>query len=68
MDTSKMIKAYCLKTKEKDVPMHDAVVSKTERGGYIAKGHDGKGNKMSAILSEEKALKAVADGVAKKDF
>jgi hypothetical protein len=68
MDTSKMIKAYCLKTKEKNVPMHDAVVSKTERGGYIAKGHDGKGNKMSAILSEEKALKAIEDGVAKKDF
>ncbi|RFM29755.1 hypothetical protein [Deminuibacter soli] len=68
MDTSKMIKAYCLKTKEKDVPMHDAVVSKTEKGGYIAKGNDGKGNKMSAILSEAKALKAIEDGVAKKDF
>jgi hypothetical protein len=68
MDTSKMIKAYCLKTKEKDVPMHDAVISKTEKGGYIAKGNDGKGNKMSAILSEAKALKAIEDGVAKKDF
>ncbi|MDE1192601.1 MAG: hypothetical protein PW786_10755 [Arachidicoccus sp.] len=68
MDTSKFIKAYCLKTKEKDVPMHNAVVSKTARGGYIAKGDDGKGNKMSAILSETKALKAIADGVAKKDF
>jgi hypothetical protein len=68
MDTSKMIKAYCLKTKEKDVPMQNATISKTARGGYIAKGDDGKGNKMSAILSEEKALKAIADGVAKKDF
>ncbi|HVX51044.1 MAG TPA: hypothetical protein VHB48_12845 [Chitinophagaceae bacterium] len=68
MDTSKMIKAYCLKTKEKDVPMQNAVISKTAKGGYIAKGDDGKGNKMSAILNEQKALQAIADGVAKKDF
>jgi len=68
MDTSKMIKAYCLKTKEKDVPMQNAVISKTARGGYIAKGDDGKGNKMSAILGEEKALQAIKDGVAKQDF
>lgn len=68
MDTSKMIKAYCLKTKEKDVPMQNAIISKTARGGYIAKGDDGKGNKMSAILGEEKALQAIKDGVAKQDF
>lgn len=68
MDTSKMIKAYCLKTKEKNVPMHDAVISKTARGGYIANGNDGKGNKMAAILSEAKALQAIADGVATKGF
>lgn len=63
-----MIKAYCLKTKEKNVPMHDAVVSKTAKGGYIANGHDGKGNKMAAIMSEAKALKAIEDGVATKGF
>lgn len=68
MDTSKFLTAYCLKTKEKNVPMHDAIVSKTARGGYIAKGNDGKGNKMSAILSEAKALQAIKDGVAKQDF
>jgi len=68
VDTSKFITAYCLKTKEKNVPMHDAVISKTARGGYIAKGNDGKGNKMSAILGEEKALQAIKDGVAKQDF
>ena len=68
MDTSKMIKAYCLKTKEKNVPMHDAVVTKTARGGYMASGNDGKGNKMAAILSEANALKAISDGVAKKGF
>ncbi len=68
MDSSKMITAYCLKTKEKNVPMQDAVITKTARGGYMAQGHDGNGNKMTAILSEAKALQAIQDGVAKKDF
>ncbi len=68
MDTTKMIKAYCLKTKEKNVPMHDAVVSKTAKGGYIAKGNDGKGNKMAAIMGEKAALQAIKDGVAKQEF
>jgi hypothetical protein len=68
MDTSKMIKAYCLKTKEKNVPMQDAVITKTARGGYMAAGHDGKGNKMAAILGEAKALQAITDGVATKAF
>ena len=68
MDTSKMIKAYCLKTKEKNVPMHDAVITKTAKGGYMASGNDGKGNKMAAILSEAKAQQAIADGVATKGY
>ncbi len=68
MDTTKMIKAYCLKTKEKNVPMQDAVITRTSRGGYIANGNDGKGNKMAAILSEAKALQAIKDGVAKQGY
>ncbi len=68
MDKSKMIKAYCLKTKEKNVPMEDAVITKTAKGGYIANGHDGKGNKMAAILSEVKAKQAIEDGVAKQGY
>ena len=68
INMSKMITAYCMKTKEKNVPMQDAVITKTARGGYMAQGHDGKGNKMAAILSETNALKAIADGVAKKGF
>ncbi len=63
-----MIKAYCLKTKEKNVPMQDAVITRTAKGGYIANGNDGKGNKMAAILSEAKALEAIKDGVAKKGY
>ena len=28
---SKMLTAYCMKTKEKNVPMQDAVITKTSR-------------------------------------
>ena len=42
MSNDNMIKAYNVKTKEKNVPVQDAVVSRTAKGGYIAKGHDGR--------------------------
>ncbi len=67
MDTSKMLKAYCMKTKEKNVPMQDAVITKTARGGYMAQGHDGKGNKMTTMLNEANAQEAIKNGVAKKE-
>lgn len=65
---AKKITAYCMKTKEKDVPMQDAVITKTSRGGYMAQGHDGKGNKMTTMLSEARAQEAIKDGVAKKGW
>lgn len=65
---AKKITAYCMKTKEKNVPMQDAVITKTSRGGYMAQGHDGKGNKMTTMLSEDRANEAVKDGVAKKGW
>lgn len=68
MDKSKMLTAYCMKTKEKNVPMHKAVITKTSRGGFMAKGEDENGNKMAAIVGKERALQAIKDGVAKKDF
>jgi len=63
-----MLTAYCMKTKEKNVPMQDAVITKTSRGGYMAQGIDDKGNKMTTMLAEAKALQAIKDGVAKKGF
>ena len=48
--------------------MQDAVVSKTAKGGYIAKGHDGKGNKLTALLGEAKALAAIKAGTAKQGW
>ncbi len=65
---SKMLTAYCMKTKEKNVPMQNAVITKTSRGGYMAQGDDGKGNKMTTMLSEATALQAVKDNVAKKSW
>ncbi|HEX4956954.1 MAG TPA: hypothetical protein VFV46_02150 [Lacibacter sp.] len=60
--------AYNVKTKEKNVPMHDAVITKTAKGGYMAQGHDGKGNKLTSLLSEAKALAAIEAGTAKKGW
>ncbi|HUN01566.1 MAG TPA: hypothetical protein PLS00_01820 [Niabella sp.] len=60
--------AYNVKTKEKNVPIQVAVVSRTAKGGYIAKGHDGKGNKLTALLGEAKALAAIKAGLAKQDW
>ena len=62
------ITAYNVKTKEKGVEVLDAVITKTAKGAYMAQGHDGKGNKMTTMLNEAKALQAIADGVAKKNF
>lgn len=58
--------AYCLKTKTKDVPMLDIVVSKTKRNSWLAQGHDGLGNKMSRIISENLKQSLVETGVAKE--
>ena len=58
--------AYNVKTKEKGVPMMDAIITKTAKGAYMAQGNDGKGNKMTTMLSEATALEAVKNGVAKK--
>lgn len=60
------ILGYCMKTKKKGVTLVDAEVSKTAKGGYMAKGHDGSKdkNKMCVMLSEANALAAVKSGDA----
>jgi hypothetical protein len=62
------IRAYNVKTKEKNVEMKDAVITKTARGGYMAQGNDGKGSKLTALMSEAKALQAIKDGMAKQGW
>lgn len=53
--------AYCLKTKEKDVPFNGKPsLELTKRGGYILKGVDANGNKMSAMISKSTAEEATS--------
>lgn len=60
--------AYDLKAKVKDVPFTEVTIEKTSRGGYIAKGFNASGNKMTTLLSEAKALAAIEAGTAKRGF
>ncbi|MEJ7768881.1 MAG: hypothetical protein WKF89_13785 [Chitinophagaceae bacterium] len=68
MSNDSTITAYNVKTKEKNVPMKDAVITKTSRGGFMAQGNDGKGNKLTTMLSESKATAAIKEGNAKKGW
>jgi len=60
--------AYNVKTKEKGVPILDAVVTKTAKGAYMVQGNDGKGNKLTTLGKEAKALAAIEAGIAKKGW
>ncbi|HEU4575442.1 MAG TPA: hypothetical protein VFS36_10610 [Chitinophagaceae bacterium] len=60
--------AYNVKTKEKGVPIQDAVIKKTAKGAYMVQGHDGKGNKLTTLVSEAKALEAIQAGIAKQGW
>lgn len=62
------IQGYSVKAKKK-VDMKDPVISKTAKGGYIAKGKCPEtGITVCAMLSEEKAQALIKSGEAKKDF
>jgi len=60
--------AYNVKTKEKGVPILDAVITKTAKGAYMVQGHDGKGNKLTTLVNEEKAMAAIKAGIAKQGW
>ncbi len=60
--------AYNVKTKEKGVPIQDAVVTKTAKGAYMVQGHDGKGNKLTTLCNEAKAMAAINAGLAKRGW
>ena len=60
--------AYNVKTKEKNVPIQNAVITKTARGAYMVQGHDGKGNKLTTLVNEEKAMAAIKAGTAKQGW
>lgn len=61
------MEGYCVKCKAKKV-MSDARMTKTVKGGFMAKGKCSCGTNMCAMMSKENAEKAVASGHAKKDY
>ena len=60
--------AYNLKTKEKNRPILNAVIFRTSKGGYLAKGEDTDGTKLNALLGATKALKCIEAGLATKGW
>jgi len=64
----KHLTAYNVKTKEKGVPILNAVVTKTAKGAYMVQGDDGKGNKLTTLCNAEKALDAIKAGIAKQGW
>jgi hypothetical protein len=65
------ILAYCMKTKEKNVPLENPIIFRRKRSrgegfSYQAQGTY-KGNKCCAMMGGEKALAAIESGVATKD-
>lgn len=67
MATDKRLTAYNVKTKEKGVPMDNAVIDKNGNR-YFAKGVASTPDKtvLCTALGEAKAIQAIKDGVAKK--
>ena len=62
-----MIQGRCMKCKEA-VNMKDPAITQTTRGGFMAKGKCPKcGTTVCAMMSKDKAEKAIKDG-AKKAF
>jgi hypothetical protein len=62
-----MVKAYCVKCKQKGVTMKNPVIHITERGGYMAKGTCLKcSTTLCAMMSKVNADAAVKSGEAKK--
>jgi len=64
-----MVEAYCVKCKKKGQKMKDAVMNKTQRGGFMAKGKcPDCGTSMCAMMSADNAEKAIKSGAAKKGY
>jgi len=62
------ITAYNVKTKEKGVEMLNAVITKTAKGAFMAQGLSATGDKLTTLMNGEKAMAAIAAGVAKKGW
>jgi Domain of unknown function (DUF5679) len=63
-----MVTGYCVKCKEKGVELTNPEIVQTKTGGFMARGKHAECNTtVCAMMSKEKAEKAVEDG-AKKSY
>ena len=61
-----MVQAYCVKCKKKGQTMQGPAISKTARGGFMAKGKCPEcGTTICAVMSKDNAEKAITAGVRK---
>ena len=65
-----VVTGYCVKCHEKGVKINNPIISKTKRGGFIAKGKCDKckTTTVCAMMSKDNAEKAMASGEAKKGY
>ena len=63
-----MVEGYCVRCKKKGQEMKNPKITKTSKGGYMAKGQCSECNtNMCAMMSKDNADKAIKQG-AKKAF
>lgn len=61
-----MVTGYCVVCKEKGVEVSAPKISKTERGGFMAKGkHEECDTTVCAMMSKVNAEKAIENGAIK---
>ena len=64
-----MVDGYCVKCKAKKTNIKDPVMSKTSKGGFIAKGKcPDCGTTVCRIMGKDAAEAAMASGEVKKGF
>lgn len=64
MENEITLTAYNVKTKQKNVPILNAVIKKTKKGAYMAQGVAEDGAKLVTLMSKEKADAVVKAGLA----
>ena len=63
-----MVTGYCVKCKEKGVELSNAVIHRTAKGGYMAKGkHEKCGTTVCAMMSADNAKAAIDNGEATEE-
>lgn len=67
-DVKFKMEAYSVTAKKTVEVTENARITKTSRNAFMLRGEDSEGNKVAAIVKEEKALYWIEKGMAEKDF